>query len=286
MTPLRQKMIDIMTVKNFSPLTQKSYLYSVYSLTKYYHLSPDELGQDEIQRYLIYLVKEKNLAANSCRLQLNGIRFFFRQVLNRPAYKLLLHYPKRPLRIPDLLTRHEALNLVNAPDNLKHRTQLQVCYGCGLRVSEVVALRVKDIDSERGQLKVEQGKGAKDRFVPLSSILINQLRNYWYHYRPLDKLFYLNSSFNRATGVSALQRVYGRSKKIIKLEKKGGIHALRHAFATHQLEKGVPIHILQRWLGHKDIHTTMRYVHWVPNYQSGLSYFNDLLDEEAGHDSD
>jgi integrase/recombinase XerD len=108
MTPLREKMIDIMTVRN--------------------------------------------LAANSCRLQLNGIRFFFRNVLNRPAYKLLLHYPKRPLRIPDLLTRNEALSLVNTPENLKHRTQLQVCYGCGLRVSEVVAFRVKDIDSERGQL--------------------------------------------------------------------------------------------------------------------------------------
>jgi integrase/recombinase XerD len=286
MSPLRQKMIDLMMVKNLAPRTQQSYLYSVYSLTKYYHLSPDQLGQNEIQRYLIYLMKEKKLAPNSCRLQVNGIRFFFRHVLNRPPYQLLLHYPKRILRIPDLLTRSEALRIVSAPDNLKHKTQLQVCYGCGLRVSEVVALRVKDIDGERRLLKVEQGKGAKDRFIPLSPLLLDQLRKYWNSYRPNDKFFYHTGSLNRSTGISAVQRVYGQSKKKEKIQKGGGIHALRHAFATHQLEKGLPLHLLQRWLGHKDIHTTMRYVHWVPNYQSGQSYLTDLLDVEACHDAD
>ncbi len=283
MTPLRQQMIDLMIVKNFSPLTQKSYLYSVYSLTKYYHLSPDQLSQDDIQRYLIHLIKERNLAANTCRLQLNGIRFFFRHVLKRPAYQLLLHYPKCPLRIPELLTRSEALRIVSAPDNLKHQTQLKLCYGCGLRVSEVVALRVKNIDGERRLLKIEQGKGAKDRLVPISPILLEQLRDYWKTYRPLDKLFYLGS-FKQATGISSVQKLFKRAKTKVAIDKKGGVHSLRHAFATHQLEAGLPIHLLQRWLGHQDIHTTMRYVHWVPNYQTAQHSFKDLLSEGPDHD--
>ena len=283
MTPLRQQMIDLMTVKNFSPLTQKSYLYSVFSLTKYYHLSPDQLSQDDIQRYLIHLVKERNLAANTCRLQLNGIRFFFLHVLKRPAYQLRLHYPKRPLRIPELLTQSETLRIVNAPANMKHQTQLKLCYGCGLRVSEVVALRVKNIDGERRLLKVEQGKGAKDRLVPLSPILLEQLREYWKHYRPLDMLFY-HDSFHHATGIRSVQRVFKRAKTTADIDKKGGVHSLRHAFATHQLEAGLPIHLLQLWLGHQDIHTTMRYVHWVPNYQSAQHSFKDLLNVGADHD--
>ncbi|WP_250656290.1 tyrosine-type recombinase/integrase [Alkalimarinus coralli] len=285
MTPLRQKMIDLMLVKRFSPRTQQSYLYSVQSLAQYYHCSPDQLGQDEIQRYLIYLVKEKNLAANSCRLQLNGIRFFFHHVLKRPPYHLVLHYPRRPLQIPELLSRSEALRIVNAPQNLKHRTQLKLCYGCGLRVSEVVAVRIKDIDGERQLLRVEQGKGAKDRFVPLSPRLLEQLREYWRHYRPREHLFDSNH-LGHATGVSTVQRVYTRSKKQAGVTKKGGIHALRHAFATQQLEAGLPIHLLQCWLGHKDIHTTMRYVHWVPHYQAGRSCFADLLDKGGYHAPD
>ena len=278
-TPLRKKMTDLMVVKNLSLKTQQSYLYSVTSLSGYYHRSPDQLDEDDIQQYLIYLVKDRKLAANSCRLQLQGMRFFYLNVLGRPPRNLNILYPKREIRLPDLLTRGEALSIVNAPENIKHQCQLKLCYACGLRVSEVLGLRIKDIDGERQQLKVEQGKGMKDRLVPLPAELLHQLRIYWQHFKPKDKLFYVGD-YHRPMSPSSVQKLFTLMKKCVGIDKDGGIHALRYAFATHQLEAGLPLHLLQRWLGHKDIRTTMRYVHWVPSYQDGMSNFADLLRAE------
>jgi len=278
MTILREKMIDLMTVRNFSVNTQKSYLYSVSCYAKYYDKSPDQLSQDDLQRYLIYLVKDKHLSANSCRVQLQAIRFLYLNVLKREACHVAILAPKRKLRIPELLTREEALRIVNAPENISHKMQLQICYACGLRRSEVLALRVKDIDGQRELLKVEQGKGAKDRFVPLSKTLLELLREYWRQLKPTDKLFY-TYRFDRSPAAATLAKLYSRTKQQVSVNKKGGIHALRHAFATHQLEAGLPLHLLQRWLGHADIRTTMRYIHWVPSYHNGQSRFINLLSE-------
>jgi integrase/recombinase XerD len=276
MTHLRQQMIDLMMVKHLSPRTQTSYLYSVQSLAVFYHRSPDTLTQEDVQQYLIDLVKRRHLAANSCRLQLQGIRFFYLHVLGQSLVVAHLCYPKRELKIPDLLTHSEAQQLVNAPSNLKHQTLLKVCYGCGLRVSELCRLRVKDIDGER-QLLLVKGKGNKDRLVPLPATVLKQLRYYWQRYRPTDILFYSERG-DFPLSISAAQRLYYRVKKAQGIDKKGGIHGLRHAFATHQLEAGLPIHLLQRWLGHSDIHTTMRYIHWVPTYQCyGNNPMVDLL---------
>ena len=276
-TPLRQKMIDLMVVKNLAETTQKSYLNSVECLAKYYHQSPDQLSKEDVQQYLIYLVKDKKLAPNSCRLRLQGIRFLFKYALQQPIQGIDVLYPKRPIRIPDLLTRDEALSIVNYPENLKHQCQLKLCYACGLRVSEVTTLRVRDIDGERQKIKVEQGKGMKDRFIPLPEELLHELRVYWQEYRPHNFLFYTWGDKRRASSISALQRIYTRTKRQAKVKRNGGIHSLRHAFATHQLDAGLPLHLLQRWLGHNDIKTTMRYIHWVPSYQNGNAKFVDLL---------
>jgi len=283
MTILREKMIDIMTVKSLSPATQQSYLYAMTCLAAHYHLSPDKLDQDDLQRYLIYLVKEKKRAANSCRLQLQGIRFFYRNVLKRPAIDLAVFAPKLPLRIPELLTQSEVLRIVNAPENLKHRTELKLCYSCGLRISELVNLRVNGIDGERCRIKVEQGKGAKDRFVPLSEEMLDQLRVYWRMFKPTDKLF-CGYTPDRSVSRSSVSKLFMRTKLQVGIKKQGGIHSLRHAFATHQLEGGLPLHLLQRWLGHNNIHTTMRYIHWVPNYQNGQRHFVNLLSREIDHE--
>lgn len=268
MTPLRQKMMDAMQVRGFSVRTHESYLAAVSDLARYYHRPPDQLNADELQAYFLYLVKERGLSGASCRLYLNGIRFLYLQVLNWERFDIPLQVPKAAQRIPELLTRTEVRRILRACRNPKHRMLLMTCYGCGLRVSELVALKVRDIDSERRLLRIEQGKGAKDRPVMLSPSLLEQLREYWRLYRPRVWLFPRRDT-EVALNISTPQRVFTRAKQRAGIDKVGGIHSLRHAYATHQLEAGMPVHQLQRLLGHQNIHSTLRYVHWVPGHQEG-----------------
>lgn len=276
MSPLRQQMIDLMTVKNYSQSTCESYLASMVLLVKYFRRSPDELTQEDIQNYLIYLVKERKLAPNTCRLYLQGIRFFYRHVLKWSAAPMPVLYPRRAQRIPELLSRSEVKRILAAPDNLKHRTLLTTCYSTGARISEVLALKVSDIDSERMLLRIEQGKGAKDRLVPLSSTLLNCLRQHWCREHPQSWLFPGWKNLGPVNH-STISKAFKASKRSAGITKQGGIHSLRHAYATHSLEQGMPVHLLQRWLGHTDIRTTLRYVHWVPAYQPGEAEVYDLL---------
>ncbi len=189
-------------------------------------------------------------------------------MLERPAFDVRIPVPKRPQRIPELLTRTEVARILAACSNSKHRMMLTLCYGCGLRLSELIALRVSDIDGERPCLRIEQGKGAKDRLVPLGPTLLEQLRSYWREYRPRAWLF-PGRPAHTPLCESTPQKTYTNAKGRADVSKIGGIHALRHAFATHQLEAGLPVHRLQHLLGHRSIHTTLRYVHWVPDYREG-----------------
>lgn len=268
MTPLRQKMIDAMTVRGFSVRTHQSYLSAVNALAQYYHRSPDQLSVDELQAYFLYLAKERGLSGASCRLYLNAIRFFYLEVLKRAAFDVRIQIPKKAQRIPELLTRDEVARIVSAVTHPKHRLLLETCYGCGLRVSELVALKVRHIDGERHLLRIEQGKGAKDRQVMLPEALLQPLRAYWRRYHPTDWLFPSREP-DRPLAVSTPQKVFTTAKRQAGIDKVGGIHSLRHAYATHQLEAGLPVHVLQRVLGHQDIRTTLRYAHWVPNAREG-----------------
>lgn len=277
MTPLRKKMIDAMQVRGFSPRTHQSYLAAVADLARYYHRSPDRIGLEEIERYFLYLVQERHLADASCRLYLNGLRFLYLQVLHWSDFDVPIPHPKRTHRIPQLLTREEVARLLGAAEGLERRVMLSTAYGCGLRVSELVALRVVDIDGERRLLRVEQGKGAKDRQVVLSATLLALLRRYWSRRRPGHWLFPRRNR-RQPRSISYAQRAYGDARHRAGIDKVGGIHALRHAYATHQLASGLPVHQLQYQLGHSDIHSTLRYVHWVPNYQEDRIACADLLD--------
>ena len=268
MTLLRQKMMDAMQLRGFSVRTHQSYLSAVSNLSRYYHRPPDQLNVDELQAYFLYLVKERGLSGASCRLYLNGIRFLYLQVLGWDALKVELQVPKAAQRIPELLTRTEVGQILSACKNIKHRMMLTTCYGCGLRVSELVALKVRDIDGERHLLRIEQGKGAKDRQVIISPSLLEQLRCYWRRYRPAPWLF-TRRDMDVALNISTPQRVFTTAKRQAGIDKVGGIHSLRHAYATHQLEAGLPVHQLQRLLGHQNLQSTLRYVHWVPGYQEG-----------------
>lgn len=284
MTPLRQQMIDAMLMRGFSPRTHQSYLYAVVKLVTYFHRSPDLLTTEDIQQFFLYLVKELHLASESCRLYFSGIRFFYLEVLKWPAFEVPITLPKKPQRIPELLTRPEVARILSAGTNPKHRMMLMTCYACGLRVSELVAIKVRHIDGERRLLRVEQGKGAKDRQVDIPASLLPQLRRYWQAYHP-QEWFFSNSQFpDRALSVTTPQRAFTAAKSAAGIRKVGGIHSLRHAFATHQLENGLPVHQLQRLLGHQDIHSTLRYVHWVPNTQGGNNSTDLLADLEVGHE--
>lgn len=281
MKPLRKKLIYAMDQRRLAENTRKSYLYSISCLAKYTRRSPDNLEVDDIQRYFDYLVQEKQLSENSCVLQLNAFRFLYTQVLGWPQPKLDLVIPKRPYNIPELLRRGQVSRIIDACSNYKHKMMLQTSYGCGLRVSEVVALRVRDIDGERNLLKVVQGKGRKDRLVMISPSLLDTLRHYWVVDRPKEWLFPSSSRDSHLT-VSTLQRVYKKCKTQAEVDQEGGIHGLRHAYATHQLEAGMPLIELQHQLGHRHIMTTMRYLHWVPNYQTQSRGNADLL-AQLGH---
>ena len=268
MTPLRARMIGAMQMHGYSPRTHESYLAAVRGLAKYTRRSPDTLTAEDLQRYFMYLVIERKLAPASVRLAYNGIRFLFLQVLDWPALDLEVTLPKKPQKIPELLTRQEVARIIAACRDLRYWTMLVLCYGCGLRLSELVAVKVADIDGERSLLRIEQGKGSKDRLVPLSPTLLAELRGYWRRYRPRGYLF-VGQQPGQPLSPTAIQRVFKRAKAAARVTKAGGIHGLRHAFATHQLEAGLPVHRLQRLLGHSDLHSTLRYIHWVPSYREG-----------------
>ena len=285
MTVLRQQMIDAMHQRGFSVRTHQSYLGAVRDLARYFHQPPDQLRVNQIQDYFVHLVQERGLSSASCRLYLNGIRFLYLQVLHWSQFDVPIQYPKRAQRIPELLTRSEVRQIIEACNNDKHRMMLLTCYGCGLRVSELVRLKVHHIDGERQLLRIEQGKGCKDRIVALSTTLLDQLRHYWLAYRPGSWLFASSWTPKRYLGITSIQKVYKRAKNSTGIQKIGGIHGLRHAYATHQLEQGLPVHQLQHQLGHRQLQTTLRYVHWVSSYEQGSGAFSDLVAQlGVGHE--
>ena len=227
MTLLRQKMIDVMLVRGMSPKTHRSYLNAVTALSQYYKRSPDQISGEELQAYFLYLVKERQLSPATCRLALNAFRFLYRHVLGRDDFGLTLSVPSREQRIPDLLMRSEVSQILSACTNIKHRVLLTTCYGCGLRVSEVVGLQISNIDSERHLLRIVQGKGRKDRSVIISPSLLQLLRQYWLLLKPPQWLF-PGRNPDVPMSIETGQKIFKRAKEQAGIDKVGGIHSLRH----------------------------------------------------------
>ncbi len=276
MTPLRQQLLDCMQVRHFSIRTQQVYVRWVYDLAKHTHRSPDTLQDSELKKYLWSLTLERQLSSSTCAQAFHALNFFYGQVLGRTFTEKLLPPMKRQQKIPELLSPQEVTRILAACNNMKYRTLLSVCYGCGLRISEVTHLKVRDIDSAQAVIHVHLAKGSKDRRIPLSATLLQVLRVYWHRFRPFNYLFsrhYGDSALN----ISSPQKVYYKAKAEAGILKQGGIHALRHAFATHQLMAGMPLPELQYILGHKDIRTTLRYTHWLPHYHAVDGVKFDLL---------
>jgi len=228
MTPLRAQMIEAMRLRGLSPRTHPSYLAAITDLARYHHRSPDELATGEIRAYFRHLALERGLAPASCRLSLHAVRFLYLKVLERPDCDFEVPLPKRPQRIPELLTRTEIAGLLRATKTPKEHALLSTCYGCGLRVAELVALKVVHIDGERQVLRIVQGKGAKDRNVTLPETLLRPLRAYWCQYHPADGPF-PGQQPDTPLSVTAAQKSFHQAKAAAGMTKDGGIHALRHA---------------------------------------------------------
>jgi site-specific recombinase XerD len=240
--------------------TREAYLGAVAGLAKHYGRRPDRISEREVQNYLLHLIEERKLAWSSCNIVAQGLKFFYRVTLKRPEAQFAIPRARQPQKLPQILSREEVAALIEKTLNPKHRAILMTAYGAGLRLNEICHLKVTDIDSERMTMRVEQGKGAKDRYTLLSPRLLAELRRYWVLYRPKQWLF-TRKDPARPIGEETVHRVYHAAKARAGILKEGGIHSLRHAFATHLLEAGVDIHTIQRLLGHGHISTTLRYFH-------------------------
>lgn len=276
MTPLRRQMIDDMTVRGMAETTKKAYLQAVIGLASHYRRPPDQLTDRDVQQYLLHLMQERQLAWSSCNVATNGLRFLYRVTLERREAEFVIPRAKKPQRLPEILSREEIERLLAAASNPQHRTLLMLTYSAGLRVSEVAHLKVRDIDSGRMSVRVEQGKGKKDRYTVLSPRMLKELRTYWLAYRP-EVLLFTGRDRTRPMHVKTIQRVFYLAKERAGIGKTGGIHALRHAFATHLLESGTDIHTIQRLLGHGHITTTMRYFHLAQKHLLSAGSPLDLL---------
>ena len=277
MTPLRQQMTKDMTVRGLAENTRKSYLSSVSGLALHYHRSPDLISAQEVQDYLIHLHDVRGLSWKSCNCVRHGILFLYRITLGRPDPHFYIPGAKTPSRLPQILNHDELVRLFTVTTNIKHLTVLMTAYAAGLRVSEIRHLQVTDIDSVRMCLRIDQGKGNKDRYVPLSRRLLAQLRHYWRHHRPPSWLFpspYRDQPLSR----HALGDMYHNAKRRAGITKAGGIHTLRHCYATGLLEAGVELPVIQRRLGHGSIRSTIRYLHLARETTSATPSPLDLLE--------
>jgi integrase/recombinase XerD len=259
MTALRQRMLEDLTVRNYSPKTIKSYIAAVAAYAKFSQRSPDALGPEDVRRWLVYLTQEKELSPSSVNVAVCALRFFYRITLARQWQPDTLPFAKRRKASPLVLSQQELFALVASVANLKHRAIMLTAYAAGLRVSEVCCLRVCDIDSKRMLIHVRQGKGRKDRIVPLSEKLLELLRDYYRRQRPTSWLFPCAASNERHLSARAIQRII--TKASVRFGKRITPHTLRHCFATHLIEQGTDVRSVQALLGHAKLETTSRYTH-------------------------
>ena len=261
MTQLRQRMDNDMLVRGMAERTRESYLAAVARLAKFYRRSPDQLTEAEVQAYLVQMLREETLAWSTCNLSVSAFRFFYHTTLKRSAPTFTIPGPKQPQKLPEILSPEEVRRVIESTSNRRQRALLATTYAAGLRVSEVVHRKVTDVDAQRMSLRVEQGKGTKDRYTLLSARLLEELRAYWRAYRPQGGWLFPTRGGQRPMDMTTVQKIYTAAKRRARIPKRGGIHALRHAFATHLLEAGVDLHTIQRLLGHGHIGSTMRYFH-------------------------
>ena len=260
MTPLRRKMLEDLKIRNFAPSTTKAYLRYVARFAQHYGTSPDRLGPNEIRDFQVYLCTERKVSYGLLAQYVSALRFFYGVTLSKPWTIEKIPYPKSERGLPVIPSREQTLRFLSSISNIKHRAILTTSYAAGLRLSEVTRLRVTDIDRARMLIRVHQGKGRKDRFVPLSETLLILLREYWRMARPSIWLF-PGRDPDRPIAPRTVQYICAKARQKAGLDRKVTMHTLRHSFATHLLESGANIRTIQILLGHRSLRTTATYTH-------------------------
>ena len=259
MTPLRQRMLEDLQIRHYSPTTIRLYLHSVAEFARHFGKSPDQLGPEHIRRYQLFLIKDRQVSQSTYVQMVCALRFLYTRTLDRAIAVERIPFPRRERKLPLILSREEVKALLEAARTLRHRALLAILYGAGLRVSEVTQLKVADLDARRHVLWVRQGKGRKDRQTLLSAKLLEPLRTYWRAERPREWLF-PSARRDRPISVKAVFLACRRAAQQAGISKPLSPHSFRHAFATHLLEAGTNLRTIQILLGHANLETTARYL--------------------------
>jgi len=254
------RFLKTLELKAYSPSTIKLYrIEFIHLLCLLHDRRVDQLETDQLKSYFLWLLKERGYGESQLNTSINAVKFYFEKVLLQPRRVFDLPRPKKPLLLPQVLGKRSITGIISATGNLKHRCMLMLAYSAGLRVSEIVALKIRDVDSDRMCLNICRAKGKKDRIVPLSPVLLQELRAYFRQFRPKEYLF--EGSSGCIYAIRSVQQVFKKAKEKAGIRQAGGIHSLRHSYATHLLESGTDIRFIQELLGHNSMLTTHRYTH-------------------------
>ena len=281
MTHLRKMMLEELQRRNYAKSTVEAYTSALRDFAKYFHKPPDQLGPEHIRQFQLHLLRDRKLAASTVKQRMAAVQFFFVRTLKRAYLREDFPYPKVPRRLPEILSQEEVARLIDSASNLSHRAILMTLYSTGMRRSELVRLKVGDVDSRRMVIHVRQGKGSKDRDVPLSQKLLETLREYWRCVKPETYLFPgqpgKRGSDVPLTAKAVWHACHGAVRRA-GIQKRISPHSLRHSYATHLLESGADLHTIQLLLGHADmrhmtvyLHLSQRHLHAVANPLDGLA---------------
>ena len=291
MTYLRQRMLEDMQLRGLAERTQEGYLRAAHQLAAYYNKSPDKISEEELRQYFLYLKNEKKAARSTCSVALYGLKFFYEHTLDRewPTFELIR--PPKSKKLPVVLSRKEVKQVLNNLYDLRYRACLATIYGCGLRLGEALRLEVSDIDSNRMMLRVRQGKESKDRYVPIPQMSLALLRHQWLIHQHPQLLFPSQKkeedSDYHAISSSSVRRALKRALAASGVQKKATPHTLRHSYATHLAEAGVNLRVIQAYLGHSSIRSTMIYTHLTkPTEDRVVETINGLMSDVIDPDGD
>ena len=269
-------------IRGLAENTRRSYIEKMRRFVRHFMRAPDQLTAEDVKQYQLFLTKDRRVTWSTFNVNVCAIRFFYRNVLRVEWNVEHIPYQKTSTRLPVVLSGGEVIALLDAATNLKHRAILMTLYSAGLRTGEAIHLRLEDIDSQRMMIRVEQGKGRRDRYVMLSRKLLETLRRYWLMSRP-DPWLFPGQVPTRPITYRSVDRIFACAKAKAGIRKRVVPHSLRHSFATHLLERGVNIRVIQRLLGHRNLRSTEVYTHVAESYiRDTKSPLDDLLPDTEG----